>query len=53
MHFWNSTSMQMINHEVGILVSAINKPKNQWKIKGKEMQLRQDEKQQDAGAMEQ
>ena len=49
--------MQMINHEVGILVSVINKPKNQWKIKGKveEMRcsLRQDEKQQDAGPMEQ
>ena len=44
--------MQMINHEVGILVSAINKPKNQWKIKGKVKKMRcsrrQDEKQQDA-----
>ena len=40
MHFWSSTSMQMINHEVGILVSAINKPKNQWKIKGKVEKMR-------------
>ena len=42
MHFWSSTSMQMINHEVGILVSAINKPKNQRKSGGNEMQLKQD-----------
>ena len=36
--------MQMINHEVGILVSAINKPKksmeNQRKSGGNEMQLK-------------
>ena len=24
MHFWNSISIQMMNHEVGIQVSAIN-----------------------------
>ena len=32
--------MQMTNHEVGNLVSAINKPKNQWKIKGKVERMR-------------
>ena len=52
MHFWTSTSTQMIDHEVGILVSAINKPKNQWKNQGKVKKMRcssrQDEKQQDA-----
>ena len=32
--------MQMINHEVGNLVSAINKPKNQWKINGKVKRMR-------------
>ena len=32
--------MQMINHEVGILVSAINKPKNQRKSEENEMQLK-------------
>ena len=40
MHYWSSTSMQMTNHEVGNLVSAINKPKNQWKIKGKVERMR-------------
>ena len=32
--------MQMTNHEVGNLVSTINKPKNQWKIKGKVERMR-------------
>ena len=32
--------MQMTNQEVGNLVSAINKPKNQWKIKGKVERMR-------------
>ena len=40
MHFSNSISTQMIDHEVGNLVSAINKPKNQWKIKGKVERMR-------------
>ena len=40
MHLWTSTSMQMIDHKVGNLVSAINKPKNQWKSGRNEMQLK-------------
>ena len=44
--------MQMINHKVGILVSAIKQPINQRKNKGKVKKMRcscrQDEKQQDA-----
>ena len=40
MHLWTSTSMQMIDHKVGNLVSAINKPKNQWENKGKVEEMR-------------
>ena len=40
MHLWTSTSMQMIDHKVGKLVSAINKPKNQWENKGKVEEMR-------------
>ena len=36
----HSTSMQMIDHKVENLVSAINKPKIQWKNKGKVERMR-------------
>ena len=46
MHFWNSISTQMIDHEVGNLVSAIKQPINQNKkprqSEENEMQLKQD-----------
>ena len=48
MQLRTSTSMQMIDHKVENLVSAINKPKIQWKNKGKVERMRcswrQDEK---------
>ena len=40
MHFWNSISTQMIDHEVGNLVSAIKQPINQKKNQGKVKKMR-------------
>ena len=40
MQLRTSTSMQMIDHKVENLVSAINKPKIQWKNKGKVERMR-------------